>query len=186
MPWIRSSSTTSGPLQDIPRQPQLAVSLPQVNHWPRHIRIPMLVRADAVGMRQAKNVRHSTCIDQVGGINSRHHQFSLRPLTRPLTPTPPQSSTRGTPSSRRATTPDWLEKPQPTAVSAIDSSLSRRGGPVNTCRPTDSGRARLYALIEVHPCYAWAVALRHERYRLPLWSIADEHDEPHRPPVLTG
>jgi hypothetical protein len=71
-PYPSSCPSLPGPLLDPRTKPQFAAALSEVHHGSRHVRVPMLVSAHAVGMGEAEQVGDPTGFDQVGGINSRH------------------------------------------------------------------------------------------------------------------
>ncbi len=73
-PWLESLS----PAFDLGPEPEGRPFWSEVYHRPGHIRVSVLVHADAVQLRKAENLRDSFGIDEVVSIYNRAHRPSLK------------------------------------------------------------------------------------------------------------
>ena len=69
------------PRFDLWSQPELAAALPKVHDRSGHIRVAVLVGADAVRLAQPQDFGHGSGVDEVFAADGRGHSQSLRLLT---------------------------------------------------------------------------------------------------------
>jgi hypothetical protein len=69
------------PSFDLWSEPELAAALPQVHDRSGHIRVAVLIGADAVRLAQPQDFGHGSGIDEVLAADGRRHRQSLRLLT---------------------------------------------------------------------------------------------------------
>lgn len=69
------------PRGNVDPEPHLAAALSEVDHGPRHVEIPPLIKRDRVALGKAQHVGNTLSVDQFIDIYFATHDFSLQVLT---------------------------------------------------------------------------------------------------------
>jgi hypothetical protein len=85
---LQSASGTSGapatlrrlflsPPLDFRLQPELDATIPEIQDWPRHVGVPVLIDADRVAVGESENLGHAVRIEKVVEVYAPAHATQI-------------------------------------------------------------------------------------------------------------